>query len=192
MATRLPRCFAAAAAAAAASSASGNSNSSSSTPPTKTATSSREQAGDQSGRESWRREAAAAAAAAHKTSAGDGGTWRGAAGRGAVPLSARGEPPINALRSSLQDIISSVRLVRVAHADAAAVAGAGEAGGGEGEGGDGDSGMLSPLEDGDKPEYIQRADEQVRCSVHVPCTPYCLQFRHLWQFGVRTARFRAR
>lgn len=50
-----------------------------------------------------------------------------------------------------------MRLVRVAHADAAAVAS-------EAEGGDGSAGAeaaLSPLEDGDKPEYIQRADEQV-------------------------------
>lgn len=62
-----------------------------------------------------------------------------------------------------------MRFVRVAHADAAAVAGV------EGEGGDvADSGMLSPLEDGDKPEYIQRADEQVRFCFACPLHPLLL------------------
>ena len=50
-------------------------------------------------------------------------------------------------------------LARIAHADGAAAAVAVETAGAEGEGGA--AAAVSELEDGDKPEYIQRADEQV-------------------------------
>ena len=154
MATRLPRCFAAAAAAASASSASGSS-SSRPTPPA-TATNTRQQAGESSRR--GRREAAAPADDAAGYNTADGASWRGGAGAGTGLPSALGGPSIEAIKASLQGVLSSVRLVRVAHADAAAVAGGADGGDGAAE----SEPTLSPLEDGDKPEYIQRADEQVR------------------------------
>eukprot|EP00752_Nemacystus_decipiens_P012848 g11375.t1 len=153
MATRLPRCFAAAAAAASASSASASSSSSRETPPTP-ATTTRQQIGGNSRRE--RREAAAPADAAGYTAAGSA-SWRGGAAEGAGMPSALGGPSIEAIQASLQEVIRSVRLVRVAHADAAAVADGAD--GGDGAAADSVA-ALSPLDDGDKPEYIQRADEQ--------------------------------
>ena len=156
MATRLPRCFAAAAAAASASSAS-TSSSSRPAPPTP-AVSTRQQAGANSRR--GRREAAAQAdAAGYKAAGSSAARWRGGAGGGTEAASALRGPSIEAIQASLQEVLSSVRLVRVAHADAAAVVDGAE--GGDSAAADSEA-TLSPLEDGDKPEYIQRADEQVR------------------------------
>lgn len=72
-----------------------------------------------------------------------------------------GPGSMGALRSSLQGVLGYIRLGKVAYADAAAPAAVvtDERGAGAG----GDATMLSPLEEGEKPEFIQRADEQV-CS----------------------------
>ncbi|CBJ27101.1 Mitochondrial TOM complex subunit, Tom40 homolog [Ectocarpus siliculosus] len=159
MATRLPRCFAAAAAAASAtSSASSGSNSSRATPPA-AASSKHSQARGDGGKEPWRREAASTPAdAAGCTKLASGGCRRGAVGGTAAAAGAASvRPSIEALEASLQGLLGSVPLVRIAHADGAAAV-AVEAAGAEGEGDA--AAAVSELEDGDKPEYIQRADEQ--------------------------------
>lgn len=75
-------------------------------------------------------------------------------------------PSIDAERRwspSWKDTIASVRLGRVAYADATDfpyVVDEAE----KREGGAGGDGMLPSLKEGEKPEFIQRADEQVRCS----------------------------
>ncbi|CAM9659521.1 unnamed protein product, partial [Ectocarpus fasciculatus] len=160
MATRLPRCFAAAAAAASASSsASSGSNSSRAAPPA-AATSKHAQARESNGREPWRREAASTPAdAVGCTKPASGGCRRGAVGgTPAAPAPAAVSPSIETLQASLKGLLGSMTLARIAHADGAAAAVAVETAGAEGEGGA--AAAVSELEDGDKPEYIQRADEQ--------------------------------
>lgn len=106
-------------------------------------------------------------------------------------------PSIEAIQASLQGVLGSAGVVRIAHADAAL---SGEVVAEAGEAVDGDSAVLSPLEEGDKPEYIQRADEQVPCvcfsmllaSVLAPLAT-CLWFLLLRAgFGVRKLEYHRR
>ncbi|CAM9853804.1 unnamed protein product [Scytosiphon promiscuus] len=171
MATRLPRCFAAAAAAAASASGSNSSRSTTAPPPSTPADAATSRAAKGiSNAEPWRREAAAAASDAAgckaplevlstSSSSSSSSSSRGRRG---------GAPSMEEIRASLQEVLGSAGVVRIAHADASAAAAgeaveavaAGEGGGEAGAGVEGDATMASPLEDGDKPEYIQRADEQ--------------------------------
>ncbi|CAM9979813.1 unnamed protein product [Pylaiella littoralis] len=173
MATRLPRCFAAAAAATTAASGNNSSSCSRTSQPKSPSTSGTyQQTRDhRDRREAWRREAAAtAAAAAADAAAGYKGSscaasasWRRGSSDGAetaAPALAGAVPSTETLQTSLQGLLSSVRLVRVAHADAAAATAVGSDGDG-GSAADGEAYSAAMMEgEGDKPEYIQRADEQ--------------------------------
>lgn len=157
MATRLPRCFAAAAATAAAASAAATSG----TPAGST------NAGQASRRRRNGEEEEEAKARRGPHSGLPASAFAEKVGYASSPAKHCGgnnvRPSIDAERRpspSWKDAIASVWLGRVAYADASGFPiVVGEAEGGEGGGGDA---VLPSLEEGEKPEFIQRADEQVR------------------------------
>ena len=158
MASRLPRCFAAAAATASAAAAAAP-GTSAGNPNTRQA-SSRRRCNAQ-GEE--QEQTQARIDGLHTTSAQKVGCASSSASHHRSGGNNVG-PSIDALRPvspSWKEAIASVRLGRVAYADAAAdVAPHFPMEGGEGGGAGGDT-MMPSLEEGEKPEFIQRADAQV-------------------------------
>ena len=163
MATRLPRCFAAAAATAAAASATatsgtpaGNTNAGQASRRRRNGQEEEEEAKDRRGPH------CRLPASAFPEKIGYASSAKHCGGNNVRPsIDAEGRPS-----PSWKDVIASVRLGRVAYADATGFPSVVEEAerGGVGAGGDA---VLPSLEEGEKPEFIQRADEQVRrwCSL---------------------------